>query len=228
MPDWKNLLGIDKKHEKKPNKDTFDNITHENTPPPKKTNNNNEGGNLVTVVKTITTTDANGNKTTKTITYTTTEPVDSFEPETITFEHPPLEDGVSIENLLDQELKHHPHNEDDKENILPVVETHPKHHNHEEKSKISQIVTKDFVEHYNAAEHDYSKVDHHARTTPSSKTKDVPTLSHHLTSPFKETDEKLRAIFTWIAENIVYDVDALFSGNIHHMDATQVLHKRLA
>ncbi|CAG8482309.1 5136_t:CDS:2 [Ambispora gerdemannii] len=355
MPNWKALLkrplSIRKKNEEKAdsytktipqikensNKNNGNDVYRGDNNSSGSGNNSNGSGNLVTVIKTITTTDPDGKETTKTITYTTTEPIDSLEPKTYTFEHPPLEDGVPIESLLD---KYHPQSNDEKEkgNILSVVETHPKHDNyeddvethpkhnnhedvfetqpknedffethpkhnshedivethpkhenvletppkhnshedvfnHEEKSssstspptssnsshsrtdnsshshtsnsshsrtgnvenddidpisKISQVVTRDFVEHYNAAEQDFSKVDHHARTTPSSKTKDIPTLSHYLTSPFDDFVDKLRAIFTWIAENIVYDVDALFSGNIHHMEASQVLHKRLA
>jgi hypothetical protein len=52
---------------------------------------------------------------------------------------------------------------------------------------------------------EYDKADAHARSVNYKKT-DYRELSTLLTSPFSREDEKARAVFTWIALNISYDV----------------------
>ncbi|HUI65710.1 MAG TPA: transglutaminase domain-containing protein [Bacteroidota bacterium] len=58
----------------------------------------------------------------------------------------------------------------------------------------------------------YARVDAHALSAPASVSTSVRSLGAWLTKPFTTDEEKTRAIFRWIAQNITYDVDALFSG----------------
>lgn len=57
----------------------------------------------------------------------------------------------------------------------------------------------------------YSDVDQFAKQ-PFKEIKDLPTLSSKLTKDFSTKEEKARAIFTWITQNINYDVDQLLSN----------------
>lgn len=63
-----------------------------------------------------------------------------------------------------------------------------------------------------SALHDYRAVDEHALNAPVSVTKSFKTLARWLTEPFQSDEEKTRALFRWITQNISYDVDAYFSG----------------
>jgi hypothetical protein len=58
----------------------------------------------------------------------------------------------------------------------------------------------------------YTVVDRHALNVPASATKSIETLSSFLTKPFTRDEEKARAIFRWITDNISYDVEGYFSG----------------
>lgn len=55
--------------------------------------------------------------------------------------------------------------------------------------------------------YDYSKVDAHAQSL-GNKYKDLDKLARDLTQGFTKDHEKVRVIFTWIAENIAYDTKA--------------------
>ncbi|KAI8832003.1 hypothetical protein BC829DRAFT_101374 [Chytridium lagenaria] len=58
----------------------------------------------------------------------------------------------------------------------------------------------------------FTDVDDHARRTPVHLASKVSTLAHYLTSPYRDSPlYKIRAIFSWIAQNIAYDVQS-FSG----------------
>lgn len=56
------------------------------------------------------------------------------------------------------------------------------------------------------AQHDFSKVDSFA-TNFKQKYQDMADLARQLTQPFASEPEKARAIFTWIAANVRYDVE---------------------
>ncbi|MCC6726062.1 MAG: hypothetical protein IT258_16265 [Saprospiraceae bacterium] len=56
------------------------------------------------------------------------------------------------------------------------------------------------------AQQDYSKVDSFA-TNFKQKYQDMSDLARQLTQPFDNEREKARALFTWVAANIKYDVD---------------------
>jgi len=69
----------------------------------------------------------------------------------------------------------------------------------------------------------YASVDRHALQAPPSATKSVAVLSSYLTKPFTTDEEKARAIFRWITENISYDVEAFFSGRMTISGSDNVL-----
>jgi hypothetical protein len=72
----------------------------------------------------------------------------------------------------------------------------------------------------------YSAADHHALTAPASVTKSMRTLSAYLTKPFATDEEKARAIFRWITDNISYDVEGFFSGRESASASSDVLQSR--
>jgi hypothetical protein len=57
----------------------------------------------------------------------------------------------------------------------------------------------------------YAEVDRYALTAPASAAHSIDALARYLTLPFTRDDEKARAIFRWIADNISYDVEGYFS-----------------
>ncbi|KAK3814332.1 MAG: hypothetical protein J3Q66DRAFT_346260 [Benniella sp.] len=74
---------------------------------------------------------------------------------------------------------------------------------------------------------DFSREDAHARACPSSETASIARLSHYLTSPMSgDKVSQLRTIFTWIAENIAYDVPSFLSGRYPDQSAEAVLRTR--
>ncbi|KAG0263189.1 hypothetical protein BG011_009192, partial [Mortierella polycephala] len=74
---------------------------------------------------------------------------------------------------------------------------------------------------------DFSREDGHARACPSAHDSTIPRLSHYLTSPFAGNKvSQLRAIFTWLAENIAYDVPAFCSGRYGDQSSEHVLRNR--
>lgn len=58
---------------------------------------------------------------------------------------------------------------------------------------------------HHAPKIDYAKADKHALATPPDKTADLQTLASYLTQPFKTEQEKTRALFRWVTQNISYD-----------------------
>ncbi|CAG8509198.1 4458_t:CDS:2, partial [Scutellospora calospora] len=98
---------------------------------------------------------------------------------------------------------------------------------HDPASKCAALVVGgEFKEHLDLIGHDFSKVDAYSRATPESETGSVERLSKYLTSRWNDPLDKLRSIFVWIAENILYDTEALFSGNLKHCTAEETLRKR--
>ncbi|KAF9161509.1 hypothetical protein DFQ26_004480 [Actinomortierella ambigua] len=75
---------------------------------------------------------------------------------------------------------------------------------------------------------DFSREDAHARGCPKSETVSIERLGRYLTSPFEgDKVSQLRAIFTWIADNIVYDVRGYLSGRWGDQDSESVLKSRV-
>ncbi|KAF9188874.1 hypothetical protein BGZ51_006362 [Haplosporangium sp. Z 767] len=76
---------------------------------------------------------------------------------------------------------------------------------------------------------DFSREDGHARACPSADASTIARLSHYLTSPFAGNKvSQLRAIFTWLANNIAYDVPAFCSGRYGDQSPEYVLRSRKA
>lgn len=78
------------------------------------------------------------------------------------------------------------------------------------------------------AEADYAAPDAHALAPlmPKGSTWLLEDLALHLTAPFRDPDDKLRAVFRWIAANISYDWKAYQSGNLGTQTPESVLSKR--
>jgi hypothetical protein len=72
----------------------------------------------------------------------------------------------------------------------------------------------------------WAKIDAHALETPKNKTAELTTLVRHLCAKAKTDWERVRAIFRWIAENIVYDDAGYNSGKYGFNDANEVLRQR--
>jgi transglutaminase/protease-like cytokinesis protein 3 len=56
---------------------------------------------------------------------------------------------------------------------------------------------------------DYAAIDRHARAAPPEVERSVTALARYLTEPTQDDSSRARAIFTWIATNISYDVSRL-------------------
>ncbi|KAG0241509.1 hypothetical protein BGW41_005818 [Actinomortierella wolfii] len=75
---------------------------------------------------------------------------------------------------------------------------------------------------------DFSREDAHARACPKSETVSIERLSKYLTTPFAgDKVSQLRTIFTWIAENISYDVRGYLSGRWGDQSPEAVLKSRV-
>lgn len=61
---------------------------------------------------------------------------------------------------------------------------------------------------------DFSRADAHAALFPRHMVRSLDGLARDLTAPFNNDFDKARVIYTWLHHNIVYDVDAFFSGNL--------------
>lgn len=72
----------------------------------------------------------------------------------------------------------------------------------------------------------YAEINRHALNAPPSATKSIDALSSYLTKPFTTDEEKARAIFRWIADNISYDVEDFFSGRTPKSGSGDVLKSR--
>ncbi len=79
----------------------------------------------------------------------------------------------------------------------------------------------DYVKNY-----DFSEIDNHALSTPSSAESSISELASYLTQIAENDLEKARAIFRWIAENISYDTESYFSGRPTTYDADAMLISR--
>jgi hypothetical protein len=74
----------------------------------------------------------------------------------------------------------------------------------------------------------YDAIDRHALSAPASVEHSVKRLADYLVRPARNDEEKARAIFRWIAENITYDTRAYFTGGIRVSSPDQTLRTRTA
>lgn len=77
-------------------------------------------------------------------------------------------------------------------------------------------------------EQKYAAIDRHALETPPAMEKDVKTLARYLVAPAKNDEEKIRAIYRWVADRIAYDAVSFFADNIHHQEGAETLRTRIA
>lgn len=73
---------------------------------------------------------------------------------------------------------------------------------------------------------DYRETDAHALAAPASVQTSVKSLAAWLTGPCRSDEEKARAFFRWITQNIDYDVNALLSGGPMSGNAEDALRTR--
>jgi hypothetical protein len=73
-----------------------------------------------------------------------------------------------------------------------------------------------------------AKIDRHALAAPKKVEGSIPTLAEYLIRPCKTSKEKTRAIFRWVTDRIVYNVEGLYSGKLGDNSATAVLANRKA
>jgi len=73
----------------------------------------------------------------------------------------------------------------------------------------------------------YIQIDRHALAAPAKAEESLESLASYLADSFENDDEKVRAIFRWVAENIDYDVDEYLKGS-GYKSAEDVLKDRKA
>ena len=78
----------------------------------------------------------------------------------------------------------------------------------------------------NAPGPDYRILDDHALAAPASVQTSFKSLASWLTAPCRSDEEKARAIFRWITQNIEYDVEALLAGGPMSGNAEDALRTR--
>ncbi|XP_071136666.1 kyphoscoliosis peptidase-like [Mytilus edulis] len=67
---------------------------------------------------------------------------------------------------------------------------------------------------------DFKDIDEHARQAPTSVEESIETLAKYLAKPAKNDIEVVRALYVWICENIRYDTNAYFGGNLSSLDTS--------
>ncbi len=73
---------------------------------------------------------------------------------------------------------------------------------------------------------DFAKLDNRALNVPKWAEKSLSSLVYYLIRNGKSELEAARLIFRWIAENISYDTESYFSGNVSPMTAEEVFNSR--
>jgi len=77
--------------------------------------------------------------------------------------------------------------------------------------------------------YDYTRIDKHAINTPQEAEGTIESLVDYLIQPARNDKEKLRVIFTWIANNIDYDIESYKSTRARRqVTAEYVFKKRIA
>ncbi|VDI42246.1 Hypothetical predicted protein [Mytilus galloprovincialis] len=67
---------------------------------------------------------------------------------------------------------------------------------------------------------DFKDIDEHARQAPRSVEESIETLAKYLAKPANNDIEVVRALYVWICENIRYDTNAYFGGNLSSLDTS--------
>lgn len=67
---------------------------------------------------------------------------------------------------------------------------------------------------------DFKDIDEHARQAPRSVEESIETLAKYLAKPAKNDLEIVRGLYVWICENISYDTNAYFGGNLSSLDTS--------
>ena len=70
---------------------------------------------------------------------------------------------------------------------------------------------------------DFGIIDKHALSTPKDKKDSIESLVSYLCAPARNDKERARVLYRWIAQNIDYDVNGLFSGNYGDLSPEGVL-----
>lgn len=74
----------------------------------------------------------------------------------------------------------------------------------------------------------YAAIDEHALKAPPEVEKDVATLARYLVGPARNDEEKIRAIYRWVADRISYDADAFYARNLPDPSSAVTLKRRMA
>ena len=74
----------------------------------------------------------------------------------------------------------------------------------------------------------FTAIDEYVKKLGKLDTLTMGTISSIVTKPFEDKEEKARAIYSWIANNIEYDVKMAKSGNVNKNSPTEVLQYRKA
>ena len=74
--------------------------------------------------------------------------------------------------------------------------------------------------------YNYDKIDAHALAAPASAEQSVESLAAYLIEPAANEQEKARAIFRWICQNIDYDLGSYFAGRLSSTKSEDVLKSR--
>ncbi len=74
----------------------------------------------------------------------------------------------------------------------------------------------------------YEAIDRHVVNTPKEAEQSIQTLAAYLTSPVKNDLEKARAVYGWIARNIIYDTKSMLAGRSGNLSPDAVLKSRRA
>lgn len=74
--------------------------------------------------------------------------------------------------------------------------------------------------------YNYDKIDAHALAAPASAEQSVESLAAYLIEPAANEQEKARAIFRWICQNIDYDLGSYFTGSLSSTNSADVLKSR--
>jgi len=83
------------------------------------------------------------------------------------------------------------------------------------------------IQNYSYSEkYNYDKIDAHALAAPASAELSVESLAAYLIEPAANEQEKARAIFRWICQNIDYDLGSYFAGRLSSTKSEDVLKSR--
>lgn len=73
------------------------------------------------------------------------------------------------------------------------------------------------------SDYDFSSIDRHALDAPDRLKSSPRKLAEYLAEPAGNDVEVARAIYRWVIENIRYDTESFFSGNLTSVEPSQVL-----